>query len=104
MWGKNYPTDVGSAQSSVSTRTFGLSETAIPSRSGAIAVRVERGKFLSVLRNYPLSTHHALPGSAKPGLFAGQVDRGWWPIKSFEALGLTHDITLPSDLPPRAEL
>jgi fatty-acid desaturase len=50
------------------------------------------------------NNHHAFPGSAKLGLFASQVDPGWWLIKSFEALGLARDIKLPGDLPAREEL
>lgn len=50
------------------------------------------------------NNHHAFPGSAKLGLFPGQVDPGWWLIKSFEALGLARNIVLPQDLPRRLEL
>ncbi len=50
------------------------------------------------------NNHHAFPGSAKLGLFPGQVDPGWWLIKSFEALGLARNIVLPQDLPRRVEL
>ena len=50
------------------------------------------------------NNHHAFPGSAKLGLFPGQVDPGWWLIKAFEAAGLASDIKLPEDLPPRKEL
>lgn len=50
------------------------------------------------------NNHHAFPGSAKLGLFPGQVDPGWWLIKSFEMLGLARDIKTPADLPERKEL
>jgi fatty-acid desaturase len=50
------------------------------------------------------NNHHAFPGSAKLGLLAGEVDPGWWLIKTFEALGLAGNIKLPGDLPARKEL
>jgi fatty-acid desaturase len=50
------------------------------------------------------NNHHAFPGSAKLGLFPGEVDPGWWLIKVFEALGLATKIKLPDDLPVRAEV
>ena len=34
------------------------------------------------------NNHHAFPGSAKLGLLPGQIDAGWWLIKSFALLGL----------------
>lgn len=50
------------------------------------------------------NNHHAFPGSAKLGLFPGQVDPGWWLIRSFEFLGLASHIVTPEDLPVRREL
>lgn len=50
------------------------------------------------------NNHHAFPGSAKLGLFPGQVDLGWWLIKAFEALGLADGIVTPDDLPYRPAL
>jgi stearoyl-CoA desaturase (delta-9 desaturase) len=50
------------------------------------------------------NNHHAFPGSAKLGLFAGEVDPGWWLIRAFETLRLARDIKLPPDLPVRAEV
>ena len=50
------------------------------------------------------NNHHAFPGSAKLGLLPGQVDPGWWVVKTFEALGLASDIKTPADLPYRREL
>ena len=50
------------------------------------------------------NNHHAFPGSAKLGLFPGQVDPGWWLIKTFQALGLASDIKTPADLPERKAL
>jgi fatty-acid desaturase len=50
------------------------------------------------------NNHHAFPGSAKLGLFAGEIDPGWWLIKAFEAMGLASSIKLPDDLPVRMEV
>jgi fatty-acid desaturase len=50
------------------------------------------------------NNHHAFPGSAKLGLFPGEVDLGWILIKTFEACGLAWNIKTPSVLPHRAEL
>lgn len=50
------------------------------------------------------NNHHAFPGSAKLGLLPGEVDPGWWLIRTFEALGLARDIKQPADLPARREL
>lgn len=50
------------------------------------------------------NNHHAFPGSAKLGLFPGQIDLGWWLVVIFKWLGLAWAIKLPSDLPERAAL
>jgi len=50
------------------------------------------------------NNHHAYPASAKLGLLPGQVDPGWWLIKTFEALGLATNIQVPETLPDRAGL
>jgi len=50
------------------------------------------------------NNHHAFPGSARLGLFPGQIDLGWWLIKVFEAYGLATDIKTPADLPERPAL
>ena len=50
------------------------------------------------------NNHHAFPGSARLGLFAGEWDPGWWVLMVLHALGLVWDIRLPAALPPRAEL
>ncbi|WP_299921680.1 fatty acid desaturase [uncultured Pelagimonas sp.] len=47
------------------------------------------------------SNHHAFPHSAKLGIEKGQLDPGFWFIKSLEALGLAHSILGPADLPKR---
>jgi stearoyl-CoA desaturase (delta-9 desaturase) len=50
------------------------------------------------------NNHHAFPGSAKLGLFPGQVDPGWWLICAFGAFGLAYCVKTPADLTPRPEL
>ena len=50
------------------------------------------------------NNHHAFPNSARLGLFPGQIDLGWWLIKTFEALGLAWQIRTPADLPERPGL
>jgi len=50
------------------------------------------------------NNHHAFPGSARLGLYPGQIDLGWWLIKIFEAAGLAWDIRTPADMPYRKEL
>lgn len=50
------------------------------------------------------NNHHAFPGSARIGLYAGQVDPGWWFILMLEKLGLAWDIRTAKDLPERPEL
>jgi fatty-acid desaturase len=48
------------------------------------------------------NNHHAYPASAKMGLLPGQVDPGWWLIKTFEAVGLASNIQTPETLPERS--
>jgi stearoyl-CoA desaturase (delta-9 desaturase) len=50
------------------------------------------------------NNHHAFPGSARLGLYPGQIDLGWAVIRGFEALGLAWDIVTPESLPARAAL
>lgn len=50
------------------------------------------------------NNHHAFPGSAKLGLFPGEIDLGWWLIRSFEALGLAWKIRTPQTMPHRSAL
>lgn len=50
------------------------------------------------------NNHHAYPGSAKLGLFAGEWDPGWWALMVFGKLGWVWGIRLPADLPRRSEL
>jgi stearoyl-CoA desaturase (delta-9 desaturase) len=50
------------------------------------------------------NNHHAFPGSAKLGLFPGEIDLGWGLIRSFEMLGLAWAIQTPEIMPSRAAL
>jgi stearoyl-CoA desaturase (delta-9 desaturase) len=50
------------------------------------------------------NNHHAFPGSAKLGLRPGEIDLGWWLIRSFEALGLAWKIRTPETMPHRSAL
>src|SRR5262249_30744032 len=50
------------------------------------------------------NNHHAFPGSARMGLFPGEIDPGWWVIRAFEMLGLATDIKTPANLPRRQGL
>lgn len=50
------------------------------------------------------NNHHAYPGSAQLGLFAGEWDPGWWMLMLLRKVGLAWDFRLPQDLPARAEL
>ena len=47
------------------------------------------------------NNHHALPGSARHGLYPGQVDPGYRFIQILESFGLAWNVQLPSRLPPR---
>jgi fatty-acid desaturase len=59
--------------------------------------------FISMGENWH-NNHHAFPRSAQMGLFPGQIDPGWWLIRTFEALGLATNIKTPANLPLRPEL
>ena len=50
------------------------------------------------------NNHHAFPGSAKLGLYAGELDPGWWVLLGLRKMGLVWDIKLPAHLPAREEL
>jgi stearoyl-CoA desaturase (delta-9 desaturase) len=50
------------------------------------------------------NNHHAFPGSARLGLYPGEVDLGWGVIRVFERLGLAWDIVTPERMPYRAAL
>jgi fatty-acid desaturase len=50
------------------------------------------------------NNHHAFPGSARLGLYAGQPDPGWWVLLALKRLKLVWDVTLPAALPARPEL
>lgn len=48
------------------------------------------------------SNHHAFPGSARHGLYPGQIDLGWHFVQFLEAVGLAWNVNVPANLPPRA--
>jgi fatty-acid desaturase len=48
--------------------------------------------------------HHAFPHSARLGIEQGQVDPGFWFIRTLEWLGLASAIRLPESEPPREGL
>lgn len=50
------------------------------------------------------NNHHAFPGSARLGLFAGEWDPGWWMLMLLRRLGLVWGLRLPPDLKTRPEL
>lgn len=45
--------------------------------------------------------HHAFPESARLGLERGQIDLGWWLIRTLMALRLASDIRLPENITRR---
>ncbi len=45
--------------------------------------------------------HHAFPESARLGLERGQIDLGWWLIRTLMALRLATNIQLPENITPR---
>lgn len=66
-------------------------------------------------RNIPLTSlltmgecwhnnHHAFPGAARLGLYAGEWDPGWWVLSLWRRAGLVWAIRMPSDLRARPEL
>lgn len=50
------------------------------------------------------NNHHAFPGSARLGLFAGEWDPGWWMLVALQKLGLVWGIRIPEELPKREEV
>ncbi len=50
------------------------------------------------------NNHHAFPGSARLGLYAGQPDPGWWVLMALCRFGWVWNVTVPAALPPRVEL
>lgn len=50
------------------------------------------------------NNHHAFPGSAKIGIYRGQIDIGWYALCVMKRFGLVHNLRLPENLPTRPEL
>lgn len=42
--------------------------------------------------------HHAFPGSAKLGIMPGQVDPGWWLVRTLQMFGLARDVNTPDTM------
>lgn len=50
------------------------------------------------------NNHHAYPGSARLGLYPGELDPGWWVLDGLQRIGLVWDCRLPPACPHRPEL
>ena len=50
------------------------------------------------------NNHHAFPGSARIGLYAGEIDLGWTFICALERAGLAWAVTTPQQMPHRPAL
>lgn len=50
------------------------------------------------------NNHHAFPGSARLGLYAGEWDPGWWALMLLRRAGLVRSVQVPRHLPFRPEL
>ena len=79
------------------------SQSWIVEGAAAQGYNVRLAGFISMGESWH-NNHHAYPGSAKLGLYPGEIDLGWGLIKLFEALGLVWAIKTPDDLPYRPEL
>lgn len=76
---------------------FEVAEAAVQGRNIRLASLLTMGECWH-------NNHHAYPGSARLGLFAGEWDPGWWMLVLLHRCGLAWNFRLPEDLPPRAEL
>ena len=50
------------------------------------------------------NNHHAYPGSARLGIYAGEWDPGWWVLSALRSIRLVWSVRVPVDLPARPEL
>lgn len=73
-------------------------------RGAAVQGRNVRMTSLLTMGECWHNNHHAFPGSARLGLYAGEWDPGWWLLCGLRRLGLVSRLRLPADLPPRPEL
>lgn len=78
-------------------------QTWIVEGAGAQGYNVRLAALISMGESWH-NNHHAFPGSAKLGLLPGQIDLGWWLIRSFEKLGLADKIVTPETMPFRPAL
>lgn len=47
------------------------------------------------------NNHHAFPGSARLGHREGEIDPGWWVLRTLERVGLVTNLKTPETLPRR---
>ena len=75
-------------------------------RVDAAAVQGHNVRFTSLITMGESwhNNHHAFPGSARLGLYAGEWDPGWWVLVVLRRAGLVWNLRLPEHLPPRPEL
>ena len=73
-------------------------------RGAAVQGRNIRFSSLLTMGESWHNNHHAFPGSARLGLFAGEWDPGWWMLLVLHKVGLVWALRLPESLPERAEL
>lgn len=73
-------------------------------RGAAVQGRNVRWTSLITMGEGWHNNHHAFPGSARLGLYAGEWDPGWWVLCAMRRVGLVSGVRLPVDLPVRSEL
>jgi stearoyl-CoA desaturase (delta-9 desaturase) len=73
-------------------------------RGAAVQGRNIRFSSLLTMGESWHNNHHAFPGSARLGLFAGEWDPGWWMLLVLRKAGLVWALRLPESLPARPEL
>ncbi|WP_282823578.1 acyl-CoA desaturase [Pelomonas sp. V22] len=73
-------------------------------RGAAVQGRNVRFTSLLTMGECWHNNHHAFPGSARLGLYAGEWDPGWLALLALQRVGLVGMLRLPADLPARPEL
>lgn len=73
-------------------------------RGAAVQGRNVRWASLLTMGESWHNNHHAFPGSARLGLYAGEWDPGWWVLRGLQRVGLVWNLRLPADLPRRPEV
>jgi stearoyl-CoA desaturase (delta-9 desaturase) len=66
--------------------------------AGGAAVQSRNVRFTSLLTMGECwhNNHHAYPGSARLGLYAGEWDPGWWALSALRKCGLVWDLRVPA--------